>query len=159
MKNREESFIPDMSEKELKVFIRKLWLKALALFGLELLGGILPFRGMMKAAYVIVPYCGELISVLALLWACFHFSAERSPLRKREYDRSARRLVSDTLILCVIAFISIAVSVVYAILNGFENDLLFFVLYVLGKVLVIRIAYSIHKMTAGSDFKVSTGTE
>ena len=53
---KEDTYTLDLSEKELKELLRKLWIMTLSLFGLELLGGILPFQGMIKAAYVIVPY-------------------------------------------------------------------------------------------------------
>ncbi|MBR2577925.1 MAG: hypothetical protein IKE38_03240, partial [Erysipelotrichaceae bacterium] len=159
MKTKEDTYTLDISENELKAFLRKLLIKVSGLFALVLLGGLLPFKGMMRAAYVIVPYCLELIFVLALLWAVFHLSLYRTSLKKREYDKSVKRLLTDTLILCLLSLVSAICSIIFVIINGFADDLFFFVLYVSVKGLMIYLSYSVRKMTDGLDFEVSRSAE
>ena len=153
MMKDEEKYSLQMSGKDFKKLIRKLWLLTLSLFVLALIGGLLPFKGMIKGTYVMVPYGLELVLSLLLLWACFHFSVLKMSLKKKEYDRSVKRLVSDTLILCGIALISVIASVIYVMINGFDNDFIYFVLYLLTKAGIICLSCVIHKTASGLEFK------
>ena len=150
----EENYRLEMSENDFRQLIRKLWLLILSLFVLVLIGGILPFKGMIKGAYVMIPYGIELVFILLLLWACFHFSVLKMSLKKKEYDRSVKRLISDTLLLCLIVLISIIACVIYVLANGFDNDLIYFLLYLLTKAGIICLSCVIHKIASKLEFKL-----
>ena len=75
-------------------------------------------------------------------------------LKKKEYDRSVKRLISDTLLLCLIALISIIACVIYVLANGFDNDLIYFLLYLLTKAGIICLSCVIHKIASKLEFKL-----
>ena len=149
----------NMTKKEIDGVVKRMWIYAGIAFVLELLGGVIPFAGMMESYYVVVPYCAELIMEMLLFWACFHFSTYRYAMAPSQYNKSVRRSLTVSVVYMLLGLISIICSIVYVIINGFHNDVLFFIIYLLGKMAIIAVNFFINKYVASLDFRVSKNGE
>ena len=145
----------EKDKKDIDKLVKRLWLIILIMFGLEIVAGALPFKGMINTYYLIIPYGIELIMVLGLFWANFHFSNARYGLTTKQYKNSIERFEIDTIILTISSVFSFILSIVYIILNGFANDVLYFVLYLIIKVIVCLLSVYLYKSIKALNFNIS----
>ena len=143
------------SPEEIKVLVRKYWLICLCLFGLEIGAGFLPFKGMIDTSYLILPYCLELICILMILWGCFYLSNGRNGLSESQYRKSIIRIRINAPILMILASLSFALAIIYVYFHGFNDDLIYFILFEIIKIIIFILGLFLNKKTKNLDFDVS----
>lgn len=143
------------SPEEIKVLVRRYWLICLCLFGLEIGAGFLPFKGMIDTSYLILPYCLELISILMILWGCFYLSNSRNGLSESQYRKSIIRIRINAPILMILASLSFALAIIYVSFHGFNDDLIYFILFEIIKIIIFILGLFLNKKTKNLDFEVS----
>lgn len=144
-----------LDDKDIKKMIRKNWLIILLIFLLEIICGLLPFKGMIDKNYLIIPYLIELIISLMMIWANFHFSNYRDGLTNSQYQKGIINLKIESFILLIIPIVSIVSSIIYVILNGFHLDLIYFLINLIIKILIIVLSYIINKTLKNLEFVIS----
>ncbi len=128
-----------LDKKELKVLLIKLIVIVVLYVLLVIAGGLIRFYGMLHNQILIFLYILEFVATLSLLSAIFTLLVHHKSLTPRDVDKSINRfsLCANTiLVLCTISFIT---SIIYCIKEGFHNDVLQFVLYLLDKVALILL--------------------
>lgn len=145
----------EKDKKDIDKLIKKLWFIILIMFGLEIVAGAIPFKGMIGTYYLIIPYGIELIMVLGLLWANFYFSNARYELTSKQYKKSIERFKIDTIILMTLTVLSFILSIIYIIFNGFHNDVLFFSIYLIIKIVVCILSFYVYKSINALNFNIS----
>ena len=145
----------EKDKKDIDKLIKKLWFIILIMFGLEIVAGAIPFKGMIDTYYLIIPYGIELIMVLGLLWANFYFSNARYGLTTKQYKKSIERFQIDTIILMIFTVFSFIFSIIYIILNGFSNDVLYFSLYLIIKIIICLLSAYVYKSIKVLNFNIS----
>ena len=112
--------------------IGRLWLFGAVLFAAAVLQGCLPEDGMLNCAYVLVPYCGEVISAGSVLWALVQLGRARDGVREYDYNVSVSALPRRALLSLLFAAAALAGESVYLAVRGVRTVLftaaLFFLL-------------------------------
>lgn len=143
----------DLDSKSIDSLMRKMWLSLISLFILSILSGLIPFKGMIEAPYLIILFGIELVIILLMLWGTMYFSNCRYGLTKIQYNKSVKRFKNDTIVLVIVEIASIISAIIFEIIDKFDG-ILFFVVFVVIKILGILVNISINKRINSLNFKI-----
>ena len=143
----------DLDSKNIDKLMKKMWLSLISLFMLSVLSGLIPFKGMIEAPYLIILFGIELVIILLMLWGTMYFSNCRYGLTKMQYNKSVKRFKNDTIVLVIAELASIISAIIFEIIDKFDG-ILFFVVFVVIKILGILVNISINKRINSLNFKI-----
>ena len=143
----------DLDSKSIDKLMKKMWLSLIGLFILGILSGLIPFKGMIEAPYLIILFGIELVIILLMLWGTMYFSNCRYGLTKMQYNKSVKRFKNDTIVLVIVELASIISAIIFEIIDKFDG-ILFFVVFVVIKILGILVNISINKRINSLNFKI-----
>lgn len=143
----------DLDSKSIDKLMKKMWLSLISLFMLSILSGLIPFKGMIEAPYLIILFGIELVIILLMLWGIMYFSNCRYGLTKMQYNKSVKRFKNDTIVLVIVEMASIISAIIFEIIDKFDG-ILFFVVFVVIKILGILVNISINKRINSLNFKI-----
>lgn len=143
----------DLDSKSIDKLMKKMWLSLISLFMLSILSGLIPFKGMIEAPYLIILFGIELVIILLMLWGIMYFSNCRYGLTKMQYNKSVKRFKNDTIVLVIVEMASIISAIIFEIIDKFDG-ILFFVVFVAIKILGILVNISINKRINSLNFKI-----
>lgn len=143
----------DLDSKSIDSLMKKMWLSLIGLFILGILSGLIPFKGMIEAPYLIILFGIELVIILLMLWGTMYFSNCRYGLTKMQYNKSVKRFKNDTIVLVIVELASIISAIIFEIIDKFDG-ILFFVVFVVIKILSILVNISINKRINSLNFKI-----
>lgn len=143
----------DLDSKSINKLMKKMWLSLIGLFILGILSGLIPFKGMIEAPYLIILFGIELVIKLLMLWGTMYFSNCRYGLTKTQYNKSVKRFKNDTIVLVIVEVASIISAIIFEIIDKFDG-ILFFVVFVVIKILGILVNISINKRINSLNFKI-----
>lgn len=132
---------------------KKYWLINILMIIICLLNGFVPFRGMMYKLYVVIPFCLELICLLMLLRAMVTFSDGKDLLTERQYKKSVENITVYTIFLMIVCVMAEVVGIIFVIQNGFENDLLYYIIYCLIHIVLFVLSANFHNSIDKLEFE------
>ena len=124
---------------------RRLWAAGALLVLAAVAGGCIPAPGMQNHFYVILPYLGELIASLTVLWALVKLGRDWSAVREYIYERTVPALPRRATAAAVFAAFGVIAEAVHLILSGAGGQTLFAALYFLLKLLSVLCAVFIRR--------------
>lgn len=134
------------SGAELKKLRLRLWALAVLAVLAALAGGFLPAPGMQNCFYVLLPYAGELISAVSVLWALAKLGADWQRVREYTYERSVTVLPQRTALVLVFSATGFVGECVFLFLSGNRGHLPAAILFCLLKIAVFLSALTIHRV-------------
>ena len=124
---------------------RRLWGCTALLLLAALLSGSIPAPGMQNCFYVILPFLGELIAAVSVVWAVVKLGRDWSAVREYVYERTVPALPGRALTAAILAFLGILCESVHLALAGHGGKLFYAVLYLVLKVLSILCALTMRR--------------
>lgn len=124
---------------------RKLWVYTALLLLAALLSGSIPAPGMQNCFYVILPFLGELIAAVSVVWAVVKLGRDWSAVREYVYERTVPALPGRALCAAVFAAAGILCELLYLALSGHGGQLFSALLFVMLKVLSLICALTIRR--------------
>ena len=97
--------------------LAELWLWGGAMLVSAGAQGCIPAGGMLNCVYVLLPFAGELLSAISVIWALVRLSANREPLREYVYSATAEAMPRRTVVTAVFAAAALVGETVYALLH------------------------------------------
>lgn len=122
---------------------RRLWGCTTLLLLAALLSGSIPAPGMQNCFYVILPFLGELIAAVSVVWAVVKLGRDWSAVREYVYERTVPALPGRALCAAVFAAAGILCELLYLALSGYGGQLFSALLFVMLKVLSLICALTI----------------
>ena len=124
---------------------RRLWGCTALLFLAVLTSGSIPAPGMQNCFYVILPFLGELIAAVSVVWAVVKLGRDWSAVREYVYERTVPALPGRALCAAVFAAAGILCELLYLALSGHGGQLFSALLFVMLKVLSLICALTIRR--------------
>ena len=124
---------------------RKLWGCTALLLLAALLSGSIPAPWMQNCFYVILPFLGELIAAVSVVWAVVKLGRDWSAVREYVYERTVPALPGRALCAAVFAAAGILCELLYLALSGHGGQLFSALLFVMLKVLSLICALTIRR--------------
>ncbi len=135
-----------------KKLFNKLKLLVLFLIILSIIGGLVRFEGIMHNDYLLLFYMLEIIDVVIIANSSYIFTSRKGILTKKEYHRTIESFGLYAILLDIFLILSFIGSIVYVINEGFHNDILWFIIYLLLKPTMFHLAYILKKSTSNLSF-------
>lgn len=148
-----------MDDDNRKKLFRKLVLIIVCMFALEVVDGLVRFEGIMHNTFIIILYVLELLVIFALANGLFTLTTHYKAMIDKEIKKSATVFPSYTIVLIVFCAISFIASIVFVISNGFNNDVYYFVIYLLSKIAIGLLSYYFRYLTLDLEFKQDKNNE
>ncbi len=98
-----------------------LWVPGVLMIAAAVVRGCIPAAGMLNCAYVLLPYVGELVCAVSVVWALVRFSANEEPLRDYVYNATAAILPVRAVFTACFAAAALIGEIVYFAINGFAG--------------------------------------
>lgn len=149
----------EMDDDSRKKLFTKLKLIILCLLSLELLGGLLKFEGIMYNPFIIILYILEIISILIIANGLFTLTTYYKAMMDREIKKSINIFPAFTVILIILCIASFVGSIVFVLINGFNNDISYFAIYLLSKIAIGLLSYYFRYLTSDLEFKQDKSNE
>jgi len=111
------------------------------LAALVALSGSFNAAGLKNTFYVIIPFVGEVICAFVLVWSSVRLAWAGERIRAYVIQTACPKIGSGSLALGVFGFISLAASVVFVFLNGFENSVFRCVFFWVMKAVIITASF------------------
>ncbi len=124
---------------------RRLWGCTALLLLAALLSGSIPAPGMQNCFYVILPFLGELIAAVSVVWAVVKLGRDWSAVREYVYERTVPALPGRALCVAAFAVAGILCELLYVILSGHGGQLFYAFLFVILKVISLICALTIRR--------------
>lgn len=147
-------YLIDMPKEEVDSLCKKLWLLIIVAALLWFACGLLPFKGLMYSFYCVLPFCGGLLALLMIFRAMFTFSNSRYALTEKDFHRSIENFTVYGVLMMIIAVAGIVCAIIYVVNNGFDGDMLFFIIYLLVCVVTILIMLKLKKIVDKLEFDI-----
>lgn len=124
---------------------RRLWGCTALLLLAALLSGSIPAPGMQNCFYVILPFLGELIAAVSVVWAVVKLGRDWNAVREYVYERTVPALPGRALCVAAFAAAGILCELLYVILSGHGGQLFYAFLFVILKVISLICALTIRR--------------
>ena len=124
------------TEKEAKTVYAKAWALSAVLLGAVVGSGCINAAGMSNTFYVIMPYMAEVALLFSLLWNTVRLLLQGAKVKAYIYQATVPKLPSLSMALAIAAIISFVASLVFIILNGFEQQAVKCILYLFFKLFI-----------------------
>ena len=141
----------DINSEDKSTLTKKSIILLSALVIVAIASGCLPFKGMLGAFYVIVPYTFEVIFSLLLI-PCIYTVIRKNILREYEYKKSIERIKPYAGVVMIDSVLGLFTSVIYVSINGIE-PVIVSILYILSKAVSFFIAKALVDVSDGYKYK------
>ena len=149
-----------LAKDEFNKLYKKYWLINVLMIVICLVNGFVPFEGMIYKLYVVIPFCIELICLLMLLRSMVTFSDGKDTLTERQYKKSVENIGVYTIFMMIICVIAEVVGIIYVLNNGFNNDLLYYLIYCLIHLVLFGLAANLNHEVNKLEFeKIDTSKD
>lgn len=130
----------------------RLWAAAAAMLLCAVAGGCIPAPGMRNCAYVLLPYVGELLAAVSVVWAFAKLGGDWARVREYTYERSVTVLPRRAALAAGFSALGAAAETVFLLHSG-GGDTLFAAVYYLLKLLVFVCAVYIRRAMQRTDWE------
>ena len=100
--------------------LAELWLWGVVMLASAAAQGCIPAGGMLNCVYVLLPFAGEFLSAVSVIWALVRFSANREPLREYVYSATAEAIPRRAVVTAVFAAATLVGETVFMLLHPAE---------------------------------------
>jgi len=138
---RGKYFSIDGNTNEIKSTYIRVWVYFSVIFAAIIGSGCINAAGMNNSFYVIIPYIAEVVLLFAYGLSFFKLFAKGYRVKEYNYSVSFKKLSPASMGIAVTAAISFICSLVFIIINGFDNQIIGCILYLLLKIFVICSAF------------------
>ena len=135
-----------------KKLFKKLKFLFLFLFIFSIIGGLVRFRGILYNRYLLFFYMLEIIVILLLANGLYILISHNGVLTEKEYRKSIVVFKVYAILLFIFLTLSFIASIVYVFIYGFDNDLFWFIIYLLLKILMFYLTYLFKNSIDDLDF-------
>ena len=135
-----------------KKLFKKLKFLFLFLFIFSIIGGLVRFRGILYNRYLLFFYMLEIIVILLLANGLYILISHNGVLTEKEYRKSIAVFKVYAILLFIFLTLSFIASIVYVFIYGFDNDLFWFIIYLLLKILMFYLTYLFKNSIDDLDF-------
>ena len=135
-----------------KKLFKKLKFLFLFLFIFSIIGGLVRFRGILYNRYLLFFYMLEIIVILLMANGLYILISHNGILTEKEYRKSIAVFKVYAILLFIFLTLSFIASIVYVFIYGFDNDLFWFIIYLLLKILMFYLTYLFKKIVDDLDF-------
>ena len=135
-----------------KKLFKKLKFLFLFLFIFSIIGGLVRFRGILYNRYLLFFYMLEIIVILLLANGLYKLISHNGVLTEKEYRKSIAVFKVYAILLFIFLTLSFIASIVYVFIYGFDNDLFWFIIYLLLKILMFYLTYLFRNSIENLDF-------
>lgn len=140
-----ECYACRMAEAERKKLRLRLWALAALSTLSATAGGFIPAPGMQNCFYVLLPYVGELIGSVSVVWAFAKLGSNWESVREYTYERTVTVLPQRTALVMFFAALDLVGECVFLLRSGSGGRGGFAVLFCLLKLLSFLSALTIHR--------------
>lgn len=123
---------------------------------LSVIGGCIPSAGMLNCFYVILPFIGEIATVVSVLWIMCRILYHGFPLREYVSKATAEKLSDRCRFPMIFSALGMVCTILYIILNGFDNQLPATLIYLLIKVNIFLLFFTFRKLYSKITWSKST---
>lgn len=124
----------DAKQRRLK---RAVWGMAAILTVAVIAGGCIPAPGMQNCFYVLLPYLGEFLGAVSVIWALAKLGTDWSTVREYNYKKSVAVLPVRTAVTAVFSLLGIVCELIFFFVNDHAGQTFFALLYVLLKLIAL----------------------
>lgn len=135
-----------------KKLFKKLKFLFLFLFIFSIIGGLVRFRGILYNRYLLFFYMLEIIVILFMANGLYILISHDGVLTEKEYRKSIAVFKVYAILLFIFLTLSFIASIVYVFIYGFDNDLFWFIIYLLLKILMFYLTYLFRNSIENLDF-------
>ena len=130
-----------------KIYIR-LWIINAVLIGAVIGSGCINAAGMNNSFYVIIPFIAEVAMLFAYSWNSISLLTQGYKVKEYVYKKSFSKLSPVSMGIAISAAIGFICSLIYVISNGFNNQIVGCISYLILKVFVFCSAFYASRYTA-----------
>ena len=135
-----------------KKLFNKLKLLIFMLIAFSIIGGLVRFDGMLHNHFLLIFYMLEIIDILIMANSLYILTSRKGVLTEKEYHKTIDVFNVYVILLYIFLVLSFIGSIVYVIIEGFHNDVLWFIFYLLLKPIMFYLAYIFKKSTSNLSF-------